>query len=80
MPSTSCRRSGLILFTQPATAAGSRAAAERQARGLDTGTSDPQQRPEGDQGRCTSCVRRERARPSPSVTVDLVCLVGAGVS
>ena len=40
--------------------------------------SDPRRRPEGDQGRCTGCVRRERARPSPSVTVDLVCLVGAG--
>eukprot|EP00964_Phaeocystis_antarctica_P087666 scaffold55684_cov101-Phaeocystis_antarctica.AAC.2 len=44
-----------------ATAAGSRAAAERQARGLDNGTSDPRRRPEGDQGRCTSCVGRARA-------------------
>eukprot|EP00964_Phaeocystis_antarctica_P070081 scaffold42642_cov67-Phaeocystis_antarctica.AAC.3 len=44
-------RSGLILFAQPAAAAGSRAAAERQARGLGTGTSDPLRRPEGDQGR-----------------------------
>eukprot|EP00964_Phaeocystis_antarctica_P031667 scaffold17906_cov44-Phaeocystis_antarctica.AAC.1 len=32
------------------------------------GTSDPQRRPEGDQGRCTGCMGRERARPSPSVT------------
>eukprot|EP00964_Phaeocystis_antarctica_P140683 scaffold105553_cov60-Phaeocystis_antarctica.AAC.1 len=64
-----------VLFAQPAAAAGSaRAAAERQARGLDTGTSDPRRRPEGNQGRCTGCVSRERARPSPSVTVDLECL------
>eukprot|EP00964_Phaeocystis_antarctica_P015455 scaffold8537_cov57-Phaeocystis_antarctica.AAC.2 len=78
MASTSCRRSGSILFGQPAAAAGSRAAAEGQARGLDTGTSDPRRRPEGDQGQCTGCARRARARPSPSVTVDLVCRVGAG--
>ena len=67
-----------LLFPHRIVDIGSRAAAEGQERGLDTGTSDPQRRPEGDQGRCTGCVRRERARPSPSVTVDLVCLVGAG--
>eukprot|EP00964_Phaeocystis_antarctica_P037419 scaffold21369_cov100-Phaeocystis_antarctica.AAC.2 len=67
-------------FAQPAAAAGSRAAAERQARGLGTGTSDPRRRPEGDQGRCTGCVRRARARPSPSVTVDLVCPVEKGAA
>ena len=40
--------------------------------------SDPRRRPEGDQGRCAGCLRRAAARLSPSVTVDLVCLVGAG--
>ena len=73
-----CRRSGSILFDQLATAGGSRAAAEGEERGLDTGTSDPRRRPEGDQGRCAGGLRRAAARLSPSVTVDLVCLVGAG--
>ena len=30
------------------------------------------------QSRCAGCLRRAGARLSPSVTVDLVCLVGAG--
>ena len=58
--------------------AGSRAAAEGQARDLEPGISDPQRQPEGDQGRCTGGVRRARARLRPSVTVNLVCLVSAG--
>ena len=50
----------------------------RDERGLVPGITGPQQRPEGDQGRCAGCLRRARAHLSPSVTVDLVCLVGAG--
>ena len=77
-PSTSRRRSGSYLFDQLAAAHRSRAAAEGQERDLVPGIPGPQRRPEGDQGRCAGCLRRARARLSPSVTVDLVCLVGAG--
>ena len=74
-PSTSRRRSGSYLFDQLAAAHRSRAAAEGQERDLVPGIADPQRRPEGDQGRCAGCLRRARACLSPSVTVDLVCLV-----
>ena len=39
---------------------------------------DPQQRPEGDQGSYGGCLKRARARLSPSVILNLVCLAGAG--
>jgi len=51
-------RSRRILVDQPAAAGGSRAAPEGHERGLEPGTSDPQRRLEGDQGRYAGCVRR----------------------
>ena len=51
------------------------AAAEGQERDLVPGIPCHQRRLEGDQGRCAGCLRRAGARLSPSVTVDLLCLL-----
>ena len=45
---------------------------------LKKGSTDPQRRPQGDQGRCAGCVSAHSTRLSHSVTFDRVCLVGAG--
>ena len=56
-----------ILFAQPAAAAGSRAAAEGQERGLGTGTSDPQRRPEKlPRDEQDGCPSRARIQSGPS--------------
>eukprot|EP00964_Phaeocystis_antarctica_P156166 scaffold125732_cov27-Phaeocystis_antarctica.AAC.1 len=41
--------------------------------------SRPRRRPEGDQGRCTGCVWRERARPSGYTAQPRVVLASRGV-
>ena len=62
----------------PSAATRSRATAEGQERDLEEGFTDPQRRPQGDQGRCAGCVSAHSTRLSHSVTFDRVCLVGAG--
>jgi hypothetical protein len=66
---------------QPAAAGGRLQSYERLPKAMNEvwnlGPHDPQRRLEGDQGRYVGCVRRARARLSPSA-VYLVCLVGAG--
>jgi len=54
------KAAGVAFSRRPACAAtgGSRAAPEDHERGLETGTSDPQRRLEGDRGRYAGCVRR----------------------
>eukprot|EP00964_Phaeocystis_antarctica_P026811 scaffold15089_cov69-Phaeocystis_antarctica.AAC.1 len=44
-------RVSLVIFGTTSMGRCTGVAAERQARGLGTGTSDPRRRPEGDQGR-----------------------------
>jgi hypothetical protein len=57
------KKRGSYLFDQLAAAHRSRAAAEGQKRDLVPGIPGPQ-RPEGDQGRFSGCLRRARARLS----------------
>ena len=58
----------------PSAATRSRATAEGQERDLEEGFTDPQRRPQGDQGRCAGCVSAHSTRLSHSVTFDRVCL------
>jgi len=58
----------------PSAATRSRATAEGQERDLEEGFTDPQRRPQGDQGRCAGCVSAHSTRLSDSVTFHRVCL------
>ena len=58
----------------PSAATRSRATAEGQERDLEEGFTDPQRRPQGDQGRCAGCVSAHSTRLSHSVTFHRVCL------